>query len=112
MESPRSSGNPSEHLAPPASPYPATIDPSPVDSNGTNSTEVPIVSSMVNWTRANPLGQIEEDAQVNQVGDGQVNEHQDSADDLNDLKSPDGEEILSPDDDEPIARVGYLKLCD
>ena len=36
---PRSSG-PSESLAPPASPYPAQVDPSPVDSNGTESTEI------------------------------------------------------------------------
>lgn len=35
----RSSG-PSESLAPPPSPYPAHVDPSPVDSNGTESTEI------------------------------------------------------------------------
>lgn len=35
----RSSG-PSESLAPPPSPYPAQVDPSPVDSNGTESTEI------------------------------------------------------------------------
>ena len=36
----RSSGTTSDHLIPPPSPYPATVDPSPVDSNGTNATEV------------------------------------------------------------------------
>lgn len=35
----RSSG-PSDSLAPPPSPYPAHVDPSPVDSNGTESTEI------------------------------------------------------------------------
>ncbi|ENI04154.1 hypothetical protein COCC4DRAFT_51451 [Bipolaris maydis ATCC 48331] len=35
----RSSGHASEHLQPPPSPYPATIDPSPVDSNGTSHTD-------------------------------------------------------------------------
>ncbi|KAK1808554.1 hypothetical protein LTR12_017093 [Friedmanniomyces endolithicus] len=35
----RSSG-PSDSLAPPPSPYPQTTDPSPVDSNGTESTEI------------------------------------------------------------------------
>jgi len=35
----RSSG-PSDSLAPPPSPYPQQIEPSPVDSNGTESTEI------------------------------------------------------------------------
>ena len=35
----RSSG-PSDSLAPPPSPYPQHTDPSPVDSNGTESTEI------------------------------------------------------------------------
>ena len=35
----RSSG-PSDSLAPPASPYPQQIDPSPVDSNGTETTDI------------------------------------------------------------------------
>jgi hypothetical protein len=35
----RSSG-PSDSLAPPPSPYPQNVDPSPVDSNGTESTEI------------------------------------------------------------------------
>ncbi|KAK3071893.1 hypothetical protein LTR53_007811 [Teratosphaeriaceae sp. CCFEE 6253] len=38
-QSNRSSG-PSDSLAPPPSPYPQTTDPSPVDSNGTESTEI------------------------------------------------------------------------
>src|SRR5690242_21590724 len=39
MESQRSSGAHSDHLIPPPSPYPATVDPSPVDSNGTSATD-------------------------------------------------------------------------
>ncbi|KAJ4988879.1 hypothetical protein SVAN01_05686 [Stagonosporopsis vannaccii] len=35
----RSSGAHSDHLIPPPSPYPATVDPSPVDSNGTSATD-------------------------------------------------------------------------
>ncbi|UPX13192.1 uncharacterized protein EKO05_0003715 [Ascochyta rabiei] len=35
----RSSGTHSDHLVPPPSPYPATVDPSPVDSNGTSATD-------------------------------------------------------------------------
>ncbi|KAK4944051.1 hypothetical protein LTR66_014545 [Elasticomyces elasticus] len=35
----RSSG-PSDWLAPPPSPYPQNVEPSPVDSNGTESTEI------------------------------------------------------------------------
>ena len=35
----RSSGQ-SDSLAPPPSPYPTQIDPSPVDSNGTNTTDI------------------------------------------------------------------------
>ena len=37
MDIPRSSG--ADHLVPPPSPYPATVDPSPVDSNGTSATD-------------------------------------------------------------------------
>lgn len=57
----RSSGTTSDHLIPPPSPYPATVDPSPVDSNGTNATE------------------IEDDEQVNDM----------SEDDMGDIASPD-----------------------
>ncbi|KAF2735742.1 hypothetical protein EJ04DRAFT_183805 [Polyplosphaeria fusca] len=64
----RSSGASADHLAPPPSPYPSTVDPSPVDSNGTNATE------------------IEEDAQVDEV----------SANDHDHIRSPDAEEIISP----------------
>ncbi len=32
--------NPTDTLAPPPSPYPQNVDPSPVDSNGTESTEI------------------------------------------------------------------------
>lgn len=39
ISSQRSSG-PSDSLAPPPSPYPQQIEPSPVDSNGTESTEI------------------------------------------------------------------------
>lgn len=35
-----SSSGPTDSLAPPASPYPQHMDPSPVDSNGTESTEI------------------------------------------------------------------------
>lgn len=36
----RSSGQQADSLAPPASPYPQQIEPSPVDSNGTESTDI------------------------------------------------------------------------
>jgi len=45
MSSSRSS-NTSDHLVPPPSPYPATVDPSPVDSNGTNHTDHTEVGSV------------------------------------------------------------------
>lgn len=64
----RSSGTTSDHLQPPPSPYPTHIDPSPVDSNGTNSTE------------------IEDDAQENPP----------SEDEPSDIRSPDMEDITSP----------------
>lgn len=34
------SSNPTDSLAPPPSPYPQNVDPSPVDSNGTENTEI------------------------------------------------------------------------
>ena len=34
------SSDPNESLAPPPSPYPAQIEPSPVDSNGTETTDI------------------------------------------------------------------------
>lgn len=36
----RRNSGPSDSLAPPPSPYPAQIEPSPVDSNGTETTEI------------------------------------------------------------------------
>ncbi|KAL1612750.1 hypothetical protein SLS60_000979 [Paraconiothyrium brasiliense] len=68
METTRSS-NASDHLQPPPSPYPSTVDPSPVDSNGTSGTE------------------IEDDAQVNQPSD-------DEGSDIH-IKSP-LDDIVSP----------------
>lgn len=67
MLSSRSSANTSDHLQPPASPYPATVDPSPVDSNGTSGTDVHS-SEQRTHSRADTT-QIEDDAQVNQAGD-------------------------------------------
>ncbi|CAI6339614.1 unnamed protein product [Periconia digitata] len=61
------SSNHSDHLVPPPSPYPSSVDPSPVDSNGTNSTE------------------IEDDAQINHL----------SSEDESSVKSP-LDDIVSP----------------
>ncbi|KAF1944665.1 hypothetical protein EJ02DRAFT_340409 [Clathrospora elynae] len=71
MASPRSSGNTSDHLQPPPSPYPATVDPSPVDSNGTSHTD---------------HTDIEDDAQVNHM----------SEDGMSDIRSPATDDIVSP----------------
>ncbi|KAF9691959.1 hypothetical protein EKO04_009980 [Ascochyta lentis] len=68
----RSSGAHSDHLVPPPSPYPATVDPSPVDSNGTSATD----HTEVHYG----LHMIEDDAQ----------------DDMNDMRSPATEDIVSP----------------
>ncbi|KAF1914169.1 hypothetical protein BDU57DRAFT_518995 [Ampelomyces quisqualis] len=65
------SSNTSDHLVPPPSPYPATVDPSPVDSNGTCTTD---------------HTEIEDDAQENEVGD----------DNMSDIKSPGTDDIVSP----------------
>lgn len=70
MDSPRSS-NTSDHLQPPPSPYPATVDPSPVDSNGTNHTD---------------HTEIEDDAQVNELAN----------DFAADVQSPATDDIVSP----------------
>ncbi|KAF2681144.1 hypothetical protein K458DRAFT_489618 [Lentithecium fluviatile CBS 122367] len=67
------SSNTSDHLAPP-SPYPSTVDPSPVDSNGTVATE------------------IEDDAQENHVSESEG----ESGDGSSDIKSPDHDDITSP----------------
>ena len=88
MDSLRSSAATSDHLQPPPSPYPATVDPSPVDSNGTSHTdhtEVCYSMSCAATRGADPL-QIEDDAQVNHVGE----------DDLSDITSPATDEIVSP----------------
>ncbi|KAI8933775.1 hypothetical protein NX059_009484 [Plenodomus lindquistii] len=65
------SSNTSDHLQPPPSPYPATVDPSPVDSNGTSQTD---------------HTDIEDDAQVNHL----------SEDDMSDIRSPATDDIVSP----------------
>lgn len=65
------SSNTSDHLVPPPSPYPATVDPSPVDSNGTCNTD---------------HTEIEDDAQENQV----------SEDNMSDILSPGTDDIVSP----------------
>lgn len=65
------SSNTSDHLHPPPSPYPATVDPSPVDSNGTVHTD---------------HTEIEDDAQVNHISD----------DAMSDITSPATDDIVSP----------------
>ncbi|KAL5409894.1 hypothetical protein PMIN03_005726 [Paraphaeosphaeria minitans] len=67
-----------DHLQPPPSPYPSTVDPSPVDSNGTSGTE------------------IEDDAQVSQPSD-------DEGSDIH-IKSP-LDDIVSPVSIESQAKV-------
>ncbi|CAN9425892.1 unnamed protein product [Alternaria alternata] len=71
MDSPRSSGHTSDHLQPPPSPYPASVDPSPVDSNGTSHTD---------------HTEIEEDAQENHP----------SEDGMSEIRSPGTDDIVSP----------------
>jgi len=66
------SSSASDHLQPPPSPYPATVDPSPVDSNGTSQTD---------------HTDIEDDAQVNHLGDDDA---------MSDIRSPGTDEIASP----------------
>ncbi|KAF2017548.1 hypothetical protein BU24DRAFT_152348 [Aaosphaeria arxii CBS 175.79] len=69
--------NTSDHLAPPPSPYPSTVDPSPVDSNGTNGTE------------------IEDDAQeIDHASEGE----------LSDIRSLETEEITSPESQDSMAK--------
>ncbi|KAH7086213.1 hypothetical protein FB567DRAFT_527424 [Paraphoma chrysanthemicola] len=82
MDSPRSS-NTSDHLVPPPSPYPATVDPSPVDSNGTCNTD---------------HTEIEDDAQENQV----------SEDGMSDIRSPGTDEIVSPASQDSRAKPNKL----
>ena len=94
METPRSSGATSDHLVPPPSPYPSTVDPSPVDSNGTSGTEVGNARSPSTRSGADPT-QIEDDAQVNQL----------SEDEASDIRSPDIDDITSP-----ISQDGQAKV--
>ncbi|KAF2006751.1 hypothetical protein P154DRAFT_517777 [Amniculicola lignicola CBS 123094] len=77
----RSSGTTSDHLIPPPSPYPATVDPSPVDSNGTTATD------------------IEDDAQIDQMlEDEQRDEH-------GSVRSPEADDLLSPMSQDSQAKV-------
>jgi hypothetical protein len=104
MASSRSS-NTSDHLVPPPSPYPATVDPSPVDSNGTNHTdhtEVGIVIVASRCVARRELAgltppQIEDDAQENQV----------SEDGTSDIKSPGTEDMISP-----VSQGSRVMVCD
>jgi hypothetical protein len=56
MHSQRSSGAHSDHLVPPPSPYPATVDPSPVDSNGTSATDHTEVRNARCWGTIKKMG--------------------------------------------------------
>jgi LmbE family N-acetylglucosaminyl deacetylase len=100
MDSPRSS-NTSDHLAPP-SPYPATVDPSPVDSNGTNHTDHTEVHAAA-AARCELAGltppQIEDDEQENQVGE----------DNMSDIRSPATDDIVSPTSPDVRAKVGPVR---
>jgi hypothetical protein len=99
MASSRSS-NTSDHLAPP-SPYPATVDPSPVDSNGTNHTdhtEVEAAIARCSLAGLTPL-QIEDDEQENQV----------SEDGMSDIRSPGTDDIASPASLEMRAKVCFRR---
>lgn len=97
METSRSS-NASDHLQPPPSPYPSTVDPSPVDSNGTSGTEVRTARApSVRPTSADPHMQIEDDAQVNQGSE-------DEGSDIN-IRSP-LDDIISP-----VSLESQTKVC-
>ncbi|KAF2494072.1 hypothetical protein BU16DRAFT_63959 [Lophium mytilinum] len=75
----RSSGTTSDHLHPPPSPYPAHVDPSPVDSNGTVSTE------------------IEDESQENPP----------SEDEMSDFRSPDMDDLTSPSSQGSLGKVVF-----
>lgn len=81
----RSSG-PTDSLAPPPSPYPQQIEPSPVDSNGTEGTE------------------IEEDAQDD--SDLRSQESDDDNGEAFDMESPDIE-ITSPASVKSVRHTSY-----
>ena len=72
-----SSSAPTDSLAPPPSPYPQQIEPSPVDSNGTEGTE------------------IDEDAQEHEEDTDVLSPQSASNDDAFEVQSPDNE-ISSP----------------
>ncbi|KAL5120396.1 hypothetical protein ACEQ8H_001686 [Pleosporales sp. CAS-2024a] len=71
---PHRSSNASDHLLPPPSPYPATLDPSPVDSNGTVHTDHTDHTEM------------DDDAQENHGSD----------DNMSDMPSPATDDMVSP----------------
>lgn len=101
MDSPRSSGATSDHLHPPPSPYPATVDPSPVDSNGTvhtDHTEVCTRHDLVASGWGLILPKIEDDAQVNHVGE----------EDMSDITSPATDDIVSPTSQDSHAKPHKL----
>ncbi|KAF2813099.1 uncharacterized protein BDZ99DRAFT_473817 [Mytilinidion resinicola] len=77
----RSSGTTSDHLHPPPSPYPAHVDPSPVDSNGTVSTE------------------IEDESQENPP----------SEDEMSDIRSPDMDDLTSPSSQGSLGKLAKLE---
>ena len=98
MDSPRSSGHTSDHLQPPPSPYPATVDPSPVDSNGTTHTDHTEVDQIVD-DYGEQAGltppQIEDDAQEDKA----------SEDGMSDIRSPATDDIVSP-----VSQDGHAKV--
>ena len=98
MDSRRSSGHTSDHLHPPPSPYPATVDPSPVDSNGTSHTDHTEVDNILDGYGEHAgltPPQIEDDAQVNHP----------SEDGMSDIRSPGTDDIVSPASQESQAKV-------
>ena len=103
MDSPRSSGHASDHLQPPPSPYPATVDPSPVDSNGTTHTDHTEVDQIVD-DYGEQAGltppQIEDDAQEDQA----------SEDGMSDIRSPATDDIVSPVSQDGHAKVSRRQL--
>ena len=106
MDSPRSSGHTSDHLQPPPSPYPATVDPSPVDSNGTSHTDHTEVDMTVDeHEHGEQAGltppQIEDDAQE---------DHPPSEDGMSDIRSPATDDIVSPVSQDGHAKVSSRQL--
>jgi len=83
----RSSGNASEYLQPPPSPYPSTVDPSPVDSNGTTSTEVNATSGALTG-QCSHLQQIEDASQENAVSEDGLTDATSPSTGIDDIASP------------------------